>query len=271
MNSDLFLLRTALRDVLRPRRLVAALVLVILPALMALVWRSVTPAAQFDPAETYNGLAANLLFGFILPILAVIYGTGVVSQEIEQRTIVYLLTRPVPRWRILLAKFVGSFIAITVTVGLSALLLALVVYGPGKIGASRLGTDLRILPVGALAYGSLFLLLATLVARPLTYGLLFAFGWESWVPRLPGAFSRLSVLSYLRSLAPHLAEVAKAEAEDAVASGGPEALFQTTAAVPGAIPVSHAWLTIAAIVVVTLGGALLAFSLREYAPREDAE
>jgi ABC-2 type transport system permease protein len=105
MTIDLFLLRTALRDVLRPKRLTAAILLVLLPAAIALLWRGLVPAKQFAPGDAYNSLAASLVFGFILTILSVIYGTGVVSQEMEQRTIVYLLTRPVPRWRILLAKF----------------------------------------------------------------------------------------------------------------------------------------------------------------------
>ena len=256
--TDLFLLRTALRDAVRPRRLIAALLLVALPALIALLARSLTPAARFQADETYNTLANLLVFGFILTILSVIYGTAVVSQEIEQRTIVYLLTRPVPRWRILLAKFLGSLIAIILTTGLSVLLLALVVYGPGKIGSTPLWRDLMILPVGALAYGSLFLLMSTLLARPLMFGLLFAFGWESWVPNLPGAFARLSIMAYLRVLAPHKTDPASAEVGEVVAD-------------PLAIAQWQAWVVIAAVVAVGLIGALIVFSHREYAPREDSE
>ena len=259
--SDLFLLKTALRDAVRPKRLTTALVLVLLPALIGLLWRSLTPAKKFVPDEVYSNLAASLVFGFILTILSVIYGTGVVSQEMEQRTIVYLLTRPIPRWRILLAKFVGSWLAITLTVCLSALLLALVVYGPGKMGGKSavLLRDLRILSVGALAYGSLFLLIATLLNRALMYGLLFAFGWESWVPSMPGAFGKLSVMSYLRRLAPHVIE------NDESAEGFLSAFNPTT------IPIRQAWLVLTLLILVALLAALVVFSTREYAPREDVE
>ncbi len=256
--TDLFLLRTALRDALRPQRLLLTLLLVALPALIALLARALTPAARFEAVETYNNLANLLVFGFILTILSVIFGTAVVSQEIEQRTIVYLLTRPVPRWRILLAKFLGSFIAITLTTALSALLLALAVYGPAKLGASPLGRDLLVLPVGALAYGSLFLLMSTLLARPLMFGLLFAFGWESWVPNLPGAFARLSIMAYLRVLAPHKAVPVSADVGEVVAD-------------PLAIAHWQAWLVLAAVIAIGLIGALVVFSRREYAPREDSE
>ena len=68
---------------------------------------------------------------------------------------------------------------------------------------ARLLRDLAILPIGALAYGSLFVFLATFIRWALLLGLLFAFGWESWVPSLPGDFARISLMAYLRALAPH--------------------------------------------------------------------
>lgn len=256
MNVDLFLLRTALRDVIRPRRLSSAVLLALLPAAIGLLWRGFG-GKDFVPGDAYSALAASLVFGFILTILSVIYGTGVVSQELEQRTIVYLLTRPVPRWRILLAKFVGSTLAISVTVCLSAVLLAVAVYGPARgLTAPALLRDLRILPVGALAYNSLFLLLATLLVRPLAAGLLFAFGWETWAPSLPGSFGRLSLMAYLRALAPHAASER--------ASGFLD-LFDSDVR-PG-----QAWFVLALVTLFALAGALVVFSRREYAPREEGE
>ncbi len=37
----------------------------------------------------------------------------------------------------------------------------------------------------------------------LLLGLLFAFGWEWWVPNIPGDFAKLSLMAYIRVLAPH--------------------------------------------------------------------
>lgn len=263
--GDWFILKTTLRDTIRPKRLIVALLLILLPAAIALTWRSVA-RGRFEAGETYNTLAAGLVFGFILTILSVIYGTGVLSQEIEGRTIVYLLTRPIPRWRILLVKFAGAWLAITATVCLSELLLALALFGT-RLAATPLAADLRILPLGALAYGSLFLLLATFLSRPLMYGLLFAFGWESWVPSLPGGFSRLSIMAYLRTLAPHLKETA--DKPDPGGGGGPDPSDLLLAFTPTEIPVSHAWITVPLVALVALGLALYLFSVREYVPREE--
>jgi ABC-2 type transport system permease protein len=255
---DLFLFRTALKDLMHPKKLVGALVLIALPTLIAVLWRTNGSASDFKPEMAYNTLSAFIVFGFILVILSVIFSTGVIAQEIEQKTIVYLLTRPVPRWRIILMKFLAAALVTTAIVWAASLAIGLVTYGPGGLHASRLGRDLLILPIGALAYGALFLLLATLFNRPLIYGLLFAFGWESWVPDLPGQWQKLSLMSYLHALAPH------ANAEDDASSA--LQVFN-----PETISMPLAWGVLSGVCLVALIAALIIFSTNEYVPREDAE
>jgi len=126
-----YLFRTALRDLLQPRRIAVAVLLIVGPSAVALIVR-LALRARFDGVSTYGALASLLVFGFVLPILAVVFGTGVISQEMEQRTIVYLLTRPVARWRILLAKFAAAWLVICATTALATVLLAVVTHQPGK-------------------------------------------------------------------------------------------------------------------------------------------
>lgn len=261
--SDLYLFRNALKDLMRFKKIAASVVLIALPVVLALIWRATTTAAHFQPTVVYNTLSAGLVFGFSLVILSVVFGTGVIAQEIEQKTIVYLLTRPIPRWRIVLVKFVAAVIVTTLTVWIASILLALVVYGPGGLAGSQLGRDLLILPIGALAYTALFLLLATLLNRPLVYGLLFAFGWETWVPNMPGNFQKLSLMAYLRVLAPHPKPEQETQTVDfssLLSSFNPETISS-----------SLAWKVLIGVILVALAAALVLFSTREYVPREDAE
>lgn len=259
--GDLYLLKNALRDLVRPKRVAAVLVLGLLPAVVAGLWRVFAGAGGFQPEAVFNTLAGVLVFGFILVIMAVIFGTGVISQEVEQKTITYLLTRPVPRWRIALVKFAAAALAITVTLWLAAAALALVSFGPSGLSLQRLGRDLLILPLGSLAYGSLFLLVATLFHRPLLWGLAYAFGWETWVALLPGHFQKFSLMAYLRVLAPH----PQPEGESTTLSG----LF--TVLNPTTISPTFAWRVLAAVTIVALVLALLLFSTREYVPKEDTD
>jgi ABC-2 type transport system permease protein len=267
MTTDLLLMRSALREALRPRRLLIAAILTLLPPAIGLAWR-LLGGAEFEPDSVYDSLVVGLVFSFTLTILSVVYGTGVVAQELEQRTIVYLLTRPLPRWRILLAKFLVSLGVVAGVSVLSALLLALAVYGPAVRARSGVRQDLVALLWGALAYGSVFLLLGAAVARPLTWGLLLVFGWETWVPKLPGAFARMSIMSYVRALA---AREVTADPESAGASGGGNLLLAFARPPQLEIPAGTALGVLLGISAFALLLAIVVFSNRQYLPREDAE
>jgi ABC-2 type transport system permease protein len=259
---DLLLFRGALRDLAQPKRLLAAAGLVALPAALVLFARLIAPPDKITGPVLYNMLAGGLIFGFTLVILAVVFGTGVVSQEVEGRTIVYLLTRPVARARVLLAKFLAAVVMITAAVWLSTLLLVLVTYGPAGLSAAPVLRDLRVLPVGVLAYGSLFLLMATALNRPLIYGLFFAFGWESWIPILPGELKKLTIMSWLRVLAPH------ADPPGAIPGRIGDLLSRLDT---GKLSAASAREVLAGVILVGLAASFLIFSRREYAPRDDAE
>ncbi len=256
---DLFLFRGALRDLLRPKRLAASAVLIALPAALAglIRWKSHDHAPTLD---VYNTLAPAVVFGFVLVILAVVFATGVISQEVEQKTIVYLLTRPVARWRTLMAKFAAVIVVVTGTTWLALCALALVLLGPSRILHSQFTHDLAVIPVGALAYGAVFLLLATVIARPLLWGLIYSFGIETWTSYVPG-LQKVSLMYYLHVVAPHRQmERESVDIREFLNAISPISVTSTTA-----------WIILGVTAAVALLAALAIFSVNEYVPREDAE
>lgn len=262
--SDLLLILNALRDAVRPKRLLIALLLILLPPILGGVWRMVAPMEVFDPGDVYDSITMFLVFSFTMPILAVVYGTGVVSQELEGRTIIYLLIRPYPRWRILLSKFLVCLLVIFTITALSIVALALVLFGPTHFAEAGVSKDIPALFMGTLTYSSLFLLLGAAIPKPLTFGLIFVFGWETLVPKLPGQFVRTSIMTYLRVLSQR-----ELTADTTNTDGN--ILLSFTAPPQIEIPMSQAWLILGIITAVCLIGALIIFSVREYAPREDSE
>jgi hypothetical protein len=66
-----------------------------------------------------------------------------------------------------------------------------------------LTADLGILVAGLAAYGALFALVGATLRRPLVFGLLFVFGWETLAMALPGYLRQLTVAHYLQGLVPH--------------------------------------------------------------------
>ena len=128
--ADFYIFKTSFRDLLRAKRVLASLILIAVPAVIAVIWRFAA-RDEFDPYDAYNTLSSVVVYGFLLVILAVVFGTGVVSQEIEQKTIVYLLTRPVPRWRIMTMKFLAAVTGIVITVLAATLVLGAVTVWSG--------------------------------------------------------------------------------------------------------------------------------------------
>jgi ABC-type transport system involved in multi-copper enzyme maturation permease subunit len=142
-----------------------------------------------------------------LPLVALFYATSLVADEVEGKTITYLLSRPVPRAAILAGKF-GAYLATTLSLALPATTLAffLLASAPGSPGiaggAADLARDLGVVALALLSYGAAFTLLGVVLRRPVVPGLLFLFAWE-WVANLPGYMPRLTITAYLRSLLRH--------------------------------------------------------------------
>ena len=154
------------------------------------------------------GMMVWLLFiRFIVPVLGVFYGTSLIADEVEDKTITYLFTRPIPRRAVLYGKFM-AYLACTVLLVLPSVMLVfflIVPTGGGSIGEAfpGLAADLGMLIVGLASYGAVFALVGTRLKRPLVVGLVFAFGWEPTVLLLPGYLKRLTVAYYLQALVKH--------------------------------------------------------------------
>ncbi|MGC8668725.1 MAG: ABC transporter permease subunit [Chthonomonadales bacterium] len=258
MTAEAHLLRVAFADLCRPKRLVAVATVSMVPALLVLLVRVARPASAMASVR-YNFAATFLGFGFVLPILAAVFATGAIRDDMEQKRIPYVLTRPVARWRILAPKFVAAVFAAAAGVALCLASCAVAAWGPAGLRAAPLALDLEIALVGAAVYSAFFLMLAALVKRALLAGLLFAFGWESWVPNMPGSFQKLSLMTYLRVLAPH--RLPEAESVDI------SQLLNALA--PQTITPGTAWAAIGWVTALALAVAFISFSTREYLPQED--
>jgi ABC-type transport system involved in multi-copper enzyme maturation permease subunit len=64
------------------------------------------------------GLTAIALFGVVI---GVFIGTGLVSKEIEKRTLYTILSRPVQRWQFILGKYAGLSLTLAVNAAFMAL------------------------------------------------------------------------------------------------------------------------------------------------------
>ncbi|MBS1712941.1 MAG: ABC transporter permease [Armatimonadetes bacterium] len=252
-----YVFSTTLRDLVRPQRVAAWVGVVAMVFLIGKVWSVL--AADLTPEDSF-GRVEQAVVVRVIALAAAVFGTMVLSHEVEQKTIVYLITRPVPRNLLLLGRMLAASL-VSFGIGLASLVAAgLAVLGPGFVTAPGIFADVAVLAVGVLAYTGFFVFLSLVVARSLILSLLFAFGWETFVPNMPGDMYYMSILTYLRSAAPH-----------AVVAGGPSLGDVITGALaPKSVPEPMAW-TVLTVIVAGLWGLCSWWAGRfEYSPREDA-
>jgi ABC-type transport system involved in multi-copper enzyme maturation permease subunit len=179
---------------------------VVLATLIAILTRTSLGAFRINGAPVGGasifGMIIWLLYiRFILPILGVFYGTSLIADEVDDKTITYLFTRPIPRSAVLFGKYLAYLVLPSVIL----VYFLIVPVGGGSIAAAfpSLVADLGMLAVGLAAYGAVFSFVGARVKRPLVVGLVFAFGWEPTVLLFPGYLKRATVAYYLQALVTH--------------------------------------------------------------------
>jgi ABC-2 type transport system permease protein len=163
--------------------------------------------AQAAGASIFGMMIWLLYIRFIVPVLGVFYGTALIADEVEDKTITYLFTRPIPRRAVLLGKFLAYVVCTVLLVLPSVMLVFFLVVPTGGSSIAEafpsLVTDFGMLIVGLASYGAVFAFVGTRIKRPLIAGLVFAFGWEPAVLLFPGYLKRLTVAYYLQALVTH--------------------------------------------------------------------
>ncbi|MGV9215690.1 ABC transporter permease subunit [Micromonospora sp. RB23] len=165
-----------------------------------------------DPRQWGPPVLVGLGLAVVLPVVALIIGTGVLGAEIDDGTVVHILTKPLPRWQIVLPK-------LAVATGVTAATVAVPLYVAGVLADSvRLGLALAAASaLGALAYSALFLALSLVTRRPVLLGLVYVLIWEGLLGNFVSGTKVLSIQQYVIALADRLA---------------PSGLLETSVSVP---------------------------------------
>lgn len=183
------------------RRLLIAVALAMFPVLMILL-------VQSQGARLERGDRGELCLFFLIPgVLCVLglllWATGVVHSELEERTWTYLVTRPVGRGAILIGKYLSA-VAWTMICALTSLALSvavLVAYGDALTSAPALAV---LAMISSMAYGAVFVFLSVLIpSRAMVAAVAYIGAMESVVAWLPAAINRFSILYHLRCLFAH--------------------------------------------------------------------
>ena len=215
VTSALRICDLSVGEMLWSRRTIFMGLVVGAPVVIALVMRMLD--ALGAPIFRVNGttMAGPAIFGlmiwvfylrFTVPVLGVFYGTSLIADEVEDKTITDLFTRPIPKGAVLLGKYF-AYLACTLFVVLPSVVIVYLCIVPmrGSLGASFLDLlkDLALLAIGLSVYGAVFAFIGARFKRPLLVGLVFIFGWEQAALAFPGYLKKFTVAYYLQAMVPH--------------------------------------------------------------------
>jgi ABC-2 type transport system permease protein len=161
-----------------------AFLLFILPAVLLLLSIGLRVTGNAD-LDTGAALLTQFGLGALLPLLALLAGTGVIGPEIDDGQIMYLMTKPLARPLISTTKFLVA-VALVIGFGVIPVFVSGVILN-GLTAGMASGFALGALVAGV-AYCALFIALAVVSRFAVTIGLIYALVWENLLGRYaPGA------------------------------------------------------------------------------------
>jgi ABC-2 type transport system permease protein len=184
----------------RGKRIWVFAALFALPTALALV------AREQDPALQESVLVFGLIPQAIIPLTALLFGSGLVQDDVEEQTLTYLLIRPVPRWAIYLTKVLGaalvtaSFAAPFIVGVLAAIHAGEADYDAGAT-AARAGVVAGLTALALLDYIAVFGCLGLVTRKSLAIGVGYILVFEGFLANVPFVVRYATVMFYNRVLA----------------------------------------------------------------------
>jgi ABC-2 type transport system permease protein len=174
--------KLALQALLGRRRFFLLLAFpVLLLGLVALVTALVDGDAAFS-------VLPNLGYPLVLPLVAILATSSVLGPEVDDGSIVYLLSKPVNRYGIAISKWLVA-LAATLVAGALPFLLA----GPVTGHSTRATALFVAAAVAGTAYSALFLAISAVTRHAVIASLVFVLIWETLLGNLFSGVAWLSI------------------------------------------------------------------------------
>jgi len=199
LRQSALLFRMHFGSIARSKRALVSLLLVAAPPVIGFLVVKFEDSDNID--ELMAALGTMLLLQVITPLISLIVGSAAVTEEVENRTITYVFTRPIHRAALFLGRWFATVALVSSLLVASAAALVFVCgAGTGEVPAG-MGPRLVIAAgVGGAVYSTIFALIGVFLRRPMILGLGYAFALEFLIANIPGSAQTLSVQFYLRSI-----------------------------------------------------------------------
>ena len=169
-----------------------------LPVLIALLVRlSGQTSGLAGVTET---IMDRLVISTLVPLVALVFGTAALGSELDDGTAIYLITKPIARWRIVAAKTAAAA-GLAVVVTAPAAFIAGAILASGSTGLATAAGYGFGAAVAAVLYVTIFLALSLVTSRALAIGLIYVLAWEGFLAGLFAGTRTFSIRQYALSIA----------------------------------------------------------------------
>jgi ABC-2 type transport system permease protein len=157
--------------------------------------------ARDDYAESFQQYSDEfvmpLVVSFIVPVCALAYATSSIGGDREDRTLLFLLVRPIPRWLVLVGKWCAT---LPIAVGLVAASYWGYCRLAGEVGERAWELYLPAVFSMTIAYIGLFHLFTVCFRHSTIVALIYALFMEGILGNMPGIVKRVAINFYGRSM-----------------------------------------------------------------------
>jgi ABC-2 type transport system permease protein len=192
------LVGVTVRALVGRRRTLLMLLLALMPVLLGLLVRINADEVSLSRlGPTLDGFVIRV----VLPLIALVFGTAALGSELEDGTAVYLLTTPIDRWQIVVAKTLVAGTLTAVLIVPSTVASGILIGGTSSTAVSITFAFALSSLIGSYLYTAIFLVLSVFTTRGLIIGLAYALIWEGIVAGLLPGSQAFSVREYLSGIA----------------------------------------------------------------------
>ena len=147
----------------------------------------------------------GVIVSSVLPLVALVFGTAALGSELDDGTAVHVLTKPIPRWTIVLPKVVVAAALTALLVVPSTLLSGFLIGGTGSRELGLTFAYAIAVLFGSLVYSTIFVALSAATSRGLVIGLAYSLLWEGLLSGALKGTQLFSVREYIRGITQVLA------------------------------------------------------------------
>ena len=237
--------RLSVRVLASRRRLLLIGLLAALPIGLAALISATLSEDESSNEDFINILLDGMLIAAIMPIVTMVMATAAFGNELEDRTLGYLVLKPISRLRIVVPKLLASVVVAGPLLMASGIIATLL--GASGMGAALLVLDGSVQAVvgvgvavfaGVVAYAAIFTWAGLVTTRALAFALIYVFLWEGLISTYLGGVRYFSVRAYSLGIMHGMDDSSFGSLDDRV--------IEFPAAIGGAVAVTVVffWLTV---------------------------